>query len=493
MTDAQFTVWLKNANTSLRCVLVEVIARISGVETTLYLSSKNYTTTASDTPATTSYVACIAGGLTSSEELSLNGQPSISFGDIEIDNTGGVRDAWLGYVWANRRVRVYMGDPRWIRSDFRQIFEGVVDDIDPRDSDVLNLRFLDKMQRLNNPISETLLGGSTANKGQLLPLTFGECFNVTPLLRDPATLEYQYHNGAAERNIEVRSSGAVPVTVTDTLTTGRFTLGVAPAGTQITCSVQGDKVSGVYANDIVTAVKRIATAYGPAATRFAAGDLDTASLATFATGHTQAIGLYVPERLNQLDAMQQLAASVGAQTVVTTLGLLRLVQIALPGVGTTYTVGKEDISYHTLKVAGRVTVKASVKIGFCKNWTPQETVAGGVPVASAGLYKDEWLTYTASDATTATNYNLDIQPQQEDSLLISEVEAQTEATRRLTLWKTPRTIYSMEGRAHLLLIELGDTLTLTHARFGLSGGISGLVIRIQRDWLNGRIMLGVLA
>lgn len=40
LSDAQFTAWLASAS-SIRTVLVEVVARIVSTETTLYLSSRN--------------------------------------------------------------------------------------------------------------------------------------------------------------------------------------------------------------------------------------------------------------------------------------------------------------------------------------------------------------------------------------------------------------------------------------------------------------------
>lgn len=492
MTDAQFLTWLQDPSAAL-VVLVDAIASIGGVETPMYLSSKPFVTGGADTPANTAYIASITGGCVATEQLSLDGSPSISFSDIEIANTGGIRDGWFNYVWANRRVQVFLGDARWPRSSFRQVYDGVVDDIDSKDAETLNIRMLGKLQRLNNPISEATLGGTTQNKDALIPLAFGECFNVTPLLKDPATLEYLYHNGAAEGAIEVRSNGAVPVTETDTPASGKFTLGVAPAGTTITASVQGDKAGGVYANDCSTLCQRIATNYGPTNSRFSAGDLDATQLAAFKAANPQPMGLYCSDRENQLDAMQQLASSVGAQVVTTTLGLLRLVQVALPASGTPKTITQQDIEYHSLKITQRVPVRAAVKLGYCKNWTPQATVAAGVPAGSAALYAQDVMTKTVSDPAVAAAYKLDQLPVQEDTLLIVESDATTETNRRLALWKVPRTIYSMRAFRWWFLTELGDPVTLQLPRFSLSAGATGLVVAIERDWLNGRITLGVLA
>ena len=281
LSDAQFTAWLASAS-SIRTVLVEVVARIVSTETTLYLSNRNYITGSADTPASTAYQACIAGGVSTSEALNLDGSPSMSWGDIEIANADGSRDGWLDYVWANRAVNVYVGDPTWPRADFRLVFSGVVDDIASRARDVLNLRLRDKLERLNAPVSEATLGGSTDNKDRLTPLVFGEVHNVEPLLATPATLIYQYHTGAAERLIEVRDNGAPITTYTSDLSNGKFTLTAAPVG-QITCDVQGAKPSGTYRNDVGRLVQYIAQNYGPSTTRFSSGDLDATQLAAFVT------------------------------------------------------------------------------------------------------------------------------------------------------------------------------------------------------------------
>ena len=492
MTDAAFLAWLQSAD-CIRCALVEVVARVGGSETTLYLSNRNYVTASSDTPASTAYNACITGGVSFAETLSLDGTPSISYGDIEIDNTGGVRDAWLGYVWANRQVRVYMGDPRWVRSDFRLIFDGVVGDLLARDAEVLNLSLLDKLQRLNNPVTEATLGGATDNKDRLLPLAFGECHNVSPLLTVPSTLTYQYHDGAAERLIEVRDNGAPITTYTSSLATGKFTLTAAPVG-QITADVQGAKPSGTYSANISTLVQHIVQTYGPASTRFSSGDLDASNLSAFASACPQPVGLCLTDRSNVLQVCQELAASVGAQIVVTTLGKLRLVQLALPASGTPTAVTAQDFDEHSLHVAERPAVRATAKLGWGRNWSVQTSgLATGLPASSAAALGQGVLSVTSSDATATSVYKLGTQPEPVDTLLVVESDATTEAARRRDLWKTPRQIYEARYRAHLLLTELGDAITLTHARFGLSGGVTGLVTHVARDWLAGRVTIGVLA
>lgn len=493
MTDADFIAWLKSRR-AIRTVLVEIAAvGIAGVPTTLYLSNRGYVSGAGQTPANTAYQAVVSGGLSVGDALGLQGPTgSVGGGDIEIANPAGVRDAWLSYVFANRQVRVYMGDPRWPRGEFRLMFDGVAGDIGSSSADTLNISLLDKLDRLNNPISETVLGGSTPEKDRLIPLVFGEVHNMEPLLVDAANLEYQVHGGAIEDVIEVRDNGA-PRTITKTLGTGKFRLTAARVG-QITASVQGDKPAGAYTFNISVLVQRIATAYGPANSRFSSGDLDAANLGTFAASNTQPVGYVANGQVNQLEAMQQLAGSLGAQVVCTSLGLLRLVKVALPAVGTPVAVTERDLYEKSIRIGQRGEVIAAYKLGYCKNWTLQSSgLASGLPDSSQSLFAQEWLTVTATDAAVATAYKLTTEPAQVNTLLLKESDATTEATRRLSLWKVPRHVYQADYGPHMLLTELGDAITLNHARFELGAGKTGIVVSIQRDLLAGRITIGVLA
>lgn len=497
MTDAEFQAWIVSPS-ARRTVLVEVAVRVSGVETTYYLSNRAYNTTGSDTPANISYEPCITGGVSFSAEINIDGDPSISYGDLVISNKGGSRDDWQDpatYVWANRAVQVYIGDATWDRATFRKIGDGVVRDITVPEAEKLSLNLLDKLQRLNKPMTETLLGGSTANKDKLLPLGFGEFFNATPLCTNPATLEYQVHQAAIEDVIEVRSNGGVPVAITKFLSTGKFTLSASPGNTNITCSVQGAKPGGTYSSNISTLIQHIVTTYGPSNSRFSAVanvDLDSSSLSTFASTNTQTVGVYCSDRENVLEVCQRLAHSIGAHLVMTSLGLLRLVQVALPAAGTPTPITADDFEYHSLTPSGRVKVKATCKLGYCRNYTPQTTLASGMATSSVPYFQEEWLTVTRSDATATSVYKIDNEPVMEETCLQIESEATTEADRRRDLWKTPRRIFTMKCFAHMLLLELGDAVTLTHPRFGLSGGVTGMVVKIERDWLKGRVTVGVL-
>lgn len=488
MTDDQFLAWLKHS-AAVRVVLIEATTQIAGVETTLYLATRPYNTAPGDVPANTHYRPIARAGVLFTEQLSLEGDGALSAGDIEIDNVTGERDAWTSYVWTNRPVKAWIGDARWPRADFRMIFNGIVADIAPRGRDKLALRLRDKLQRLNTPITQAKLGGTTQNADALLPVAFGEVHNVTPLLVDPAALTYQVHAGPVEGIFEVRDNG-VPVSVTVDNAAGKFKLNQASVGA-ITASVQGDK-PGVYANTVAQLVKRLVTGYGKAADRFTAADLDMDNLEAFDAAHPQPVGLYAPDRTNILTACQDLAGSVGAQLVMSRLGQLRLIQVALLPPGPAFAIGSQHMVEGTLAPTARTDVAGAVKLGFDKNWTVQEGLVTNIPEEHRTLFATEWLTSTRSDAAVLATYRLDAEPVQQNTMLLRRADADAEGARRLGLWKVPRTVYEFEGMPELLQLELGQAVTLRHPRYGMRDGVAGMVLSLAPDWSTGRVKVGVL-
>lgn len=488
ISDAQFTAWLSQ-DASVRCILVEAIARVSGVETTRYLSTRAYY----DSVAGRAYDPIIvANSVQIVERISIDGESTLNFGDVELENNDGEIDSWLDDIWVNRAVSAYIGDVTWARSDFRPIFVGVASDIDSKNNRSLNIKIRDKFERLNTAVTENTLGGSTSNKNELLPLCFGECHNVTPLLADPATLDYRVHDGRIERIIEVRSNGAVAAS-TDTLTSGKFVPDVNPQGTKITVSVQGDDVGG--SNYITTAkeiIERLVTGYGETTNQFSSGDLDATNLSAFDAANQQPLGVYLSSRENLKLVCDQIAASVGAQMVMSRVGELQLHTITLPAPGTAVDIDGNDVIDETLQIIERIPVVAAVKLGYNKNYSVQETIDTGIPQGHKDLYAKEWLNVTSEDATTKTNYRLSSEPTQIDTFLIQESDATTEADRRLALFKNQRHIISFRAAPRLIELQLGDPVTITHPRFGLSGGVDGMVVGMTIDWENLLVDLEVL-
>lgn len=476
---------LLNDDTAVRNVLVEV----NHDSTTKYLSSQIYF----DSVANRRYLPIVRGSSVKLvESLGFADlDAGISFGDIELENKDGAIDGWLDFIFTNRDINVYIGGHDWARADYVRVFTGVVSRVDSRSSDSINLVLKDKLERLNFAITETKLGGSTPNKDELIPLTFGQVHNVKPLLINPATLQYQYHIGDTELILEVRDNG-VPVSFNDDSTNGKFTLNQTPFG-NVTCSLQGDDPSGVYHNTVKSIIERLVLNYGNADTRFVSGDLDSSNLSAFNSAHPQAIGAYYSNRENLLAEIKKIAASVGAQVVMSRDGKLQLHKVDLTSTGTIVdTITTSDIVDNSLFISGITEIEASVKLGYGLNHNVQTNLETGIPEKHKSMYAREWFTVTKEDSTVRNDHKLDGEPVQEDTYLIVESEANTECQRRLDNRKVARKIITFEAYPRLLQRKLGEWVTVVYPRFGLDAGKPGVIIGLSPDWVGSRISVDVI-
>lgn len=486
--DGDYVSWLSAENVP-RCLLVEVTVESGGSNTTLYLSSSGYVTTPFDTPANTAYLPLLSNGVSFAEKLTVD-SADLSYGDIELNNTSGELDPYLNYVWVNKRINIYSGDVRWGRSDFQLIFTGVVADIDSSSRTSLNIKLRDKLQRLNTPLTDVKVGGTTQNKEMLVPLVFGEVFNMAPVLIDPALHTYQFHQRRANHVIEVRDNGAPVVVVADPYD-GKFQLSGSPAGA-ITCSVQGDMAGGVWPVTVATIIKTMVTSFGKASDRFTLADIDLSNFDAFDAANPQPVGYCASDSVSVLQACQELARTCGAQLVCNRFGLLQLVKLQIPGLGTPFAINPSHMLNQTLNIAGRTEVQAAVKLGYCKNWTVQPGLNTGILEEHKARFAVEWDTKTVTNSAAAIKYSLDKEPDQRDTMFLRASEAEVEANRLLNIMSVPRTIYEFNGLPACQSLYMGQAVTLTHGRYGLESGKAGVVVGLNPNWITGRVVVQIL-
>jgi hypothetical protein len=488
---AGFITWLGTKGPR-RCLIAEVGVK-SGTEITRYLSTTGYSSEPADTPASQLYTGRITGSVSFTRRLDLSGSGgSMSFGDIELDNTDGALDDWLSDVWAGRAINVYLGQVDWPKSDFELVFSGTIDDIAPKSRSRLSLKVRDIFGPLNSTLSTATIGGTGDNKDDLRPITLGEAFNVTPKLIDPTVGggEYAVHlNSAIEGVIEERDNG-LAVASTVTVASGKFSLTAARYG-QITADVQGAKVSGTWRNDVGGLVEWVALASVGDGNGITAGQIDSTALTAFRSACAQPVGLYIDQRANRLQVMQQLAASVGATVTSTYDGKMILVRVAFGSpVGTIGTRQMVDGSFGPIS---RPAIQGAIRLAGERNWTPQTSgLAGSLTSSQPQMFGDEYLYFTASDATVLADYGQSDTPPAVETLMIVEADITAEAVRRLALWSTPRTVFGFDGFPECFAYEIGETRTLTHPRFGLSAGVPALIVGIQHDWVKCRVRIEVL-
>lgn len=501
LTTQQFQAWLNDPR-SIKCILLEVQVYDGAQEKILYLSNCNYATSTTDTPSNVNYLSIIKTAVEFTETLSLDGSATLSYGDIAIDNTNGEYDSWLNYVWTNKPINIYVGDISHPRSDFTLIFSGIVAGVSSSDYNSINIQLRDKLEKLNDAFSDELLGPYgvkgvlNPNKDVLIPITLGEVFNVTPLLVDDSILEYKIHTSAIEGIIEVRDNG-VPVNFEPNLATATFKLTKQPIGT-ITCSVQGDKqtvndlgqIVPNWTTNAVRIVQKILLSNG-----FTVSDMDLNNFNLFASINTQPVGIYLQDRQNIVTVCNDLLSSVGCQLAVTRAGKFKVLKVQVPSTdSSSVVIDENNIILDSLSISKITDVVAAIKLGYCYNYTIQENLLTGIPEEHKELYSKDWLTKTVVNNTNKSLYNINAEPVQKDTLILSDLDGEVtaEANRLLQLYQVPRYVYKMTCLPSLINIQLGDMVLLKHQRFGLVNGKSGQVVSASINWDTGHITLEVL-
>lgn len=524
--------WLEDPS-AIRIVLV--VAKYFDVtaneEKELLLSTTGYTTTDGKV-----FDPVIVGDVSVSESFSSDNSISMSWSDIEVTNKNGEYDNYLNpslFIWPNRSIKIYYGDPGWsssyanLNNTFLKIFDGVIADCDTRNREAFNIKIRDKLERLNSRLTEATLGsygiwqGGQQNQNEIKPVIFGEIFNSTPLLINPAELEYMYNcsnpastgstvaaNGESELLIEIRDNGA-PIYVYNDVTNyggatvnasnSTFKLKSPPAG-EITVSVQGVKKSvnmvtgetlNTYNNTIAQLIAVIVLNFGKQNTRLLPQDVDWINFNDFNNSNIIPAGVVINDATNVLEVCQSLANSIGSSVVMSREGKLQILKFGTP-YGASTPITEDDMYYNSLEVSNRLVPVAAQNINWGKNWTVQSNITTAIPAEHKQDFATEWRQSKVKDDTVATKYKLEVETVFKETLLITAATADAEANRLLNYYKVPRTIYRFVGTSKLFSLKLGQPVTLKHHRFGLENAPSGQVVLLNPNWIKGEIEVEVI-
>ena len=600
-TVEQIKTWLDSPN-NRKCILADV-GYYSSTEKTMYLSTLAYY------DGDIEYLPIIVGGVSFAESLSADLTISINYGTIELENTGGAYDSFLQHIWKRRNINIYIGDPSWPKSDFTLIFSGLVENLISSGESSLQLTLVDKLEKLNEAItvktSKNLTGNYTIKNSQeekLLPVLFGEVFNLSPMLVDNGI---NYDDGPWTGTIiNINSTAGINIgdSITATNSSGSDGAGVLYGGTPTSCVVSNildnnkiiytltggtrprpgnvtnltiagivyppiagkginisyvkgtggpvykitDGINAPYLDEIIEARDKAApieintsrisagefmlkyNLYGtitcsarsvPAAdctvpklisyivknygtNKLTDNDLQLNSISLDKADYKA--GIYVTERANILEICNELARSINCglyyspititNTGEVTNGKLRLVELKAPST----VVGAVELNDSlmlegTLQIVESFQVKPSIKLAYCKNYTPQvQDLALALNPTHGDIYKDQYWYVEVKDNDIINLYSDTGEVKEEITHLLITSEAQLEAISRLDLWKVPRQLVTATYLPHLIFTQLGDIVTIKSNRFGLSNGKPGLVYSISRDWITGFIEIGVL-
>lgn len=484
ISDSAFAAWLIQSGVN-RCVLFEVDVWSGGGVVTRYMSTHGFVSAPTDSPASTAYDEILLDVPNYSSTLNeqLSGFSSPAVGEIVIDNSNGVRDSWLDDAWDGRTYRLYLGDPSWIKSDYRLMVSGVVDDISAKSIRTLSLRTKDKQHLLSRSVCTSYVTGSTANKDQRMPVCYGECYNIQPVLINSATFTYAVHDGAVNSIVAVYEDGAAKG-FTANNGAGTFTLSSAAAG-RITCDVQGSKTSGTYVSTTADIVKRILTER----TSITAGNIDSTSISNFNTAVPGAVGFYAQDSTTTvMQALDFLIVGAGAFYSFDRAGNFYLSQFKAPSGSPVISIGTDDAPVNQLEIISRWLPSKTVRLSYKKMWTLQ---ADGLASSVADARRAELAQgYSIVKVTNSVSqFLLADEPPVESTAFVSQTDASTEATRRAGIYNQIRKIIKLTCFLRPAQIKLGDVVSLDLGRYGLTGAALALCVGIDESYTDRRITL----
>lgn len=454
---------------------------------------------------------------------------SVSFGNILLHNADGEYDWLVGNtnVFEGHAIKVYLGDPSWYRSSFITILDGVIESITAPNISSLSISIRDKRQELDLDLQNKVITNDLTNPdnipvlvssstvfssdilledgvtvyntwpqttvvpdavlGNDMPILFGKCFNIEPVLVDSSNHVFMISSEPITAVTEVRSNGVV-LAITQyevDLAIGCIRLLNHDRGTQITCDAEGistrhssaNLTYSLVSNSIPSIIEWIILDK----TSFTSSDICYDSFSGLA--NTSTVGLYLRDNTTISDAINKLASSIGSylrfnKLTMSSTCTIDLQQLLLPD-DINAPVPSLDVNADTMIKNGLSIISieqpfSDLTLGYKKNWTQQDkgSLAGVITTDDnlqlVDAYASEYSKVFASN-NISTVYPLAQSSDLIETLLYNKSDAQNEVDRRALIRSKKRYVYKIDSVASPFTLNVGDVINLKHIRYDFTG------------------------
>lgn len=465
---------------------------LSAVETLRLTTANGFTTAPSDTPANTYYEPKIDEQTNTFfnrnmyKQRATFGASDASFGEVVIDNIDGDLDDLKDHSFNGRQIVIKVGDTESAFTDYVTVLTGTMSRA-LFTIDNISIIVRDKTFTLENPIQQVRFAGtnsgSTGNEGlpddiqgQPKPLCYGECKNIPLVPVNTSALRYQFHSAGAISSVDAVYDKGVLLTLGGDYSVdsanGIITLSATPAG-QVTADVKGDATGSGYIDAVGSIVRRIIENQ----TDLTISDIDTSSITALDSTNGSGVGIYITQEISTRAVIDQLLNSIGAFGGFDRSGLFTVGRFEAPTGSSVKDFTTDDLLSLQIVTqqddAGVIPVY-EVKLGYEKNFLPQNSgeLAGSVTDARRAYLENEYR-YTVSTDTDVQLEHLLSKPLEKDTLLVDKTEADTEAARLLTLYKTRHFIYEITVKSEALALDINDIITITYDIKNPDGSVKG--------------------
>lgn len=510
-------------------ILVEITAAVNeaGTPETFYLSTKGFVTSPADTPANTAFqpvlrdagsigVAIYADGKTS-------GTSKLEPGTLTLVNVDGQFDAWRTYAFDGRPVVIRQGEGGVYPADFPVIFTGTVDGAPDCTMDAVTVRLRDMAYVLDTPVLTTRYAGTNVGatglegtaddlKGRVKPRAYGKNFNISPPCVNASKLAFQVSDGpvAAIPNVYIKArawtfaadyatsalllaAALTPesATYSTCLAEGLFRLSDDPGG-EVTADVDAGTDA---ASTVAQVLKALATAAG--VTTINADDVTMLDFLTQREDESpRPVGRWISDEETYRDAMDAIAASVGAWWAFDPLNNLRMGRLDAPVAGSDGDIIESEVlrGFERRNPDGSGIPVYRVTVRYRRNNTVQTSdIAGEVDAARRAFLAEEYRSVVAEDLSVKVKH-LQARELFVDTCLTEEEDADAEAERLLALHRIARDLFDTPVNVKVFAncqARLAGQQNLTHRRFDLAAGRDLIVLGFNLELARERVTLSL--
>lgn len=484
----------------------------------LYYSTQGFVSGATDSPANTYYEpriqqaaniqrSCFSAGTTF-------GLTTVGYGDMQLVNIDGGLDHLLNYSFGGRAIEIKIGTiqqnqstPTWVT-----LIKGTMEQASFSWGQV-TIKVRDRQQDLavplqtvtyagNNVLPAGIEGVATDLKGKRKPLLYGKVQGVAPPMVNTSKLIYQVSENALQSVNAVYDRGSPLTAGTDYgtqaameltapaagqyrtwLAGGCIRLGSSPVGTVTVDATQGATAADRTAAQII---KTILIKGG-----VSVGDISSSDITALDAACNYVLGVYMPhgQETSAVSLIDEVANSIGAWWGVDRLGVFRLGRIVVPtGTAIGSISGVEILSIDRTNTSdkGAGVPAWSVSVGYSRVYEPTDDLAASITAAEKARMKEEYRRAIIVDTgtKTANTYSPELVF---NTLITTEADAIAEATRRRVMYGSRRDMLQLRVRLEpelASLVDLGQIITVSLNRYGLSSGKKFLIVGIRTDMQN---------
>lgn len=501
-------------------ILVELVGAIdaAGALETFYVSTEPFVTEPGDTPANQAFMPALVDpgslGVSAYGDGRTSGASQLQRGDLTIANTDGSFDDWLNYSFEGRKVTIRSGSAGAYPGAFPEIMTATVESLVVTGKEV-SVQLRDKQIVLANPVLVNRYAGTnslpnglegTASdlKGKPKPRIFGQVLNISPTLVNTSKLTYQVNDGAVASIDAVYDRGLARTFSADYASSGALQGATLATGSALysTCKAEGyfrlhDAASGQITADVTQGANAAARTVAKITEALAlaagvpSGEISASDVTALDTFNSAVVGIYLDGDSSAGDAMDRVAASIGAFYGYDPAGMLRMGVLTVPSGSPVLSIGP----YSVLAGLTRRTPKDngvpiwSATAQHSRIWTVQGSDLAGAVTAARRAF----LAQPTRAAAPAVDVSVKLQfmtagEMTLDTLLVDEAAAATEAARQLALHKVRRDIFDVPIPIDLYAahpVKFMDVVSLTYPRFGLNSGklfrVIGRSVELKRN------------